>query len=395
MKMSLLVSLLCLILPIENVSAQSDTVAITQLSGSAYNRGLQHGSRLKDQIAAVFSKWKTTIRRNTNQHPDTVLSSFLRATRFIAATQKYAPQLLEEVKGIADGAGQPFNDVFAFQLVDEFWVYLDELRHTGGHHCSGMGVASTPKHPAYIAQNIDLENYMQGYQALLHIAATQSEPEQYIVTCAGLVALGGINEKGIALCMNSLMELKGSEDGLPVAFMVRCVLEKQTGNEALEFLQRTKHAAGQNYIVGIADSVYDFEASANEVVRYIPSSGSNVVYHTNHALVNHDVKEWYSGYHKKVMAGDTQNGNSEIRFASLQQRLSKKTVSQEMIKETLRSKDDVMNPVCRVFKENGGGFTFCSVVYTLTGKVCVQLTNGSPDQSQYKAYFFRAVPVKN
>ena len=40
---------------------------------------------------------------------------------------------------------------------------------------------------------------MNGYQILLHIASTQSEPEQYILSCAGLIALNGVNDKSIAL----------------------------------------------------------------------------------------------------------------------------------------------------------------------------------------------------
>jgi len=115
------------------------------------------------------------------------------------------------------------------------------------------------------------------------------------------------------------------------------------------------------------------------------------VYHTNHALANHDVKDWYKKYHQQVLADSTKNGNSEVRFASLNQRLNKQAsdISTDIIKTTLRSKDDLMNPVCRVYEEKGGGFTFSSVIYTLGGKRSVQLTYGSPDQSEYKEYFFK------
>ena len=110
-------------------------------------------------------------------------------------------------------------------MVDEFWVYLDRLNNIQKHHCSAIGVAAAASHPAYVSQNMDLESYMNGYQILLHIAATDTEPEQYILSCAGLIALNGLNEKSIGLCMNTLMELAASTDGLPVACIVRGVLD--------------------------------------------------------------------------------------------------------------------------------------------------------------------------
>ncbi len=298
--------------------------------------------------------------------------------------------MLEEINGIAKGSGQSFKDVFAFQLVDEFWIYLDKQFNAKNHHCSGMGVAATKNHPAYIAQNTDLESYMNGYQVLFRIPATKKEPEQYILSCAGLVALNGMNEHGIGVCVNTLMELQASTDGLPVAFILRELLKRNSGKEALTFLQTVKHASGQNYIIGIADSVYDFEASASQVVRYIPEGrDQTVVYHTNHALVNHDVKEWFQRYHQRVLAGETRNWNSEARFTALESRLSisAEEISADVIKNTLRSKDDERNPVCRPYRQ-GAGFTFSSVVFTLGRTKSVQLTYGSPDQSEYQEYFF-------
>ncbi len=350
--------------------------------------GFQHGTEMKNEIAIIFKKWKENMR---SANPDSLIGDFLASTNFEPAIKKHTAFILDELKGIAKGSGQTYTDVFAFQLLDEFWVYLDTKRNEGPHHCSGMGAAATADRPAYIAQNMDVENYMQGGQVLLHIPATKNEPEQYILTCAGLVALNGMNSSGIGMCMNTIMELKGSVDGLPVAFIIRGVLNQQKGKDAVEFLQKVKHASGQNYILGIADSVYDFEASATKVVRFIPTGGNgSLVYHTNHALANDDVKPWYKKLFERNIAGLNSNDNSVIRMASLQERLAREAdvISPDLIKTVLRSKDDQYNPVCRVYRERGFGFTFSSILFTLTGKRSVQLTYGSPDQSEYEEFFF-------
>jgi predicted choloylglycine hydrolase len=381
-------------LPAQTVSSETilkkTDVPVIKLDGNPYDRGLQHGRQLQVEIKEVFSKWKANIRHAIKGDPDSVLTAFLRATDFERSTKKFAPELWEEVKGIAAGSGQSFNDVFAFQLVDEFWVYLDSVFNLKNHHCSSLGVAATLNHPAYLAQNTDLEGYMHGYQVLLHIGATKTEPEQYIVSCAGLVALNGLNDRGIGICVNTLMELKASTDGLPVAFIIRKILNTVNGTDALSFLKTVNHASGQNYILGIVDSVYDFEASSGQVVRFIPKVGNgSVVYHTNHALVNHEVKDWYQRYHQRVLAGETRTQNSESRFSSLESRLAidSEEISVEIIKNTLRAKDDKLNPVCRPYRQ-GAGFTFSSVVFTLGGTKSVQLTYGSPDKAEYREYFF-------
>ena len=367
-------------------------VPVIELTGNGYQRGLQHGKALKNEIAEVFKKWKENIQRNTKQNADSVIIQFYNATNFVPAIKKWTPEIYDELKGISQSSGQSFKDVLCFQLVDEFWVYIDKLQNTQNHHCSGIGVAATNSHPAYIAQNMDLESYMNGYQILLHIASNHNEPEQYILSCAGLVALNGLNSKSIGVCVNTLMELKASSDGLPVACVIRGILSKQNGESALKFVQTIKHASGQNYIIGTGDSVYDFEASADKVVRFLPNTDNySLVYHTNHAIANDNIKPWYEESHKQILSGESKNDNSVIRFTSLKHRLnlSASNISDNVIKETLRSKDDLLHPICRAYKNGDPVFTFSSVVLTLGKSPSIQLTNASPDQSEYILHTFK------
>jgi isopenicillin-N N-acyltransferase like protein len=372
--------------------SESDVVPLVELSGYGYERGFQHGSKLKKEIAEVFEKWKMNIRSSVKGDPDSTLAVFLKATNFSPIIESTTPELLAEVRGIAEGSGQSFDDVFAFQLLDEFWVYLNKQANIENHHCSGMGVPATADRPAYLAQNMDLQTYMHNYQVILHFNKTDLEPEQYLLSCAGLIGLNGINAKGIGLCVNTLMDLQASDDGLPVAFVIRAVLGKQEGKDAIDLINQVKHASGQNYILGVKDSVYNFEASANQVVRFLPRPGeSSIVYHTNHAIVNHDVKEWFKKSHETFLKGESRNKNSEVRFTALEQRLNvaPDKITTDLIKEILRSKDNDKNPVCRVFNENSGAFTFSSVLFTLGGKLSAQFTYGSPDKSEYREYFFK------
>ncbi len=91
-----------------------------------------------------------------------------------------------------------------------------------------------------------------------------------------------------------------------------------------------------------------------------------------------------------MLAGETGEKNSEMRFASLTLRLDKPVndISIDVIKSTLRSRDSQKYPVSRNLREGVAIHTFSSVVFTLTGERSVQVTFGPPDQSEYQQHFF-------
>lgn len=356
-----------------------------KLSGSGYELGLEHGKLLKKEIGEIVTKMKqnasTTLKKDFND----IENEFYAYAYFDESIKKYTPELYEEIRGIAFGSDQTFKDIMILNLMDEFWVYINNIRN---HHCSGLGVPSINGSPSYIAQNMDIENYTNGYQTLIRLERTKNRPEQLILTHPGLIALNGMNETGIGACMNTLMQLKATATGLPVAFFVRYIVNSTDKDQLLKFMQTTRHASGQNYIIGIRGEIYDFEASANKVVRFDPKNNNGTVYHTNHPIVNDDMKPWFEKYNPNL-AEKQANTNSYIRLASVQNRISvAEKIDDQLIKETLQSKDDANNPVCRSFKTDGYGFTFASVIMTLTGNPFMEITAGSPDEFEYTTITF-------
>lgn len=353
----------------------SDTLVI-QLNGSGYERGLQHGQLLKDQVTSIVADWKANIAR-FGVDPEAVLDTFFQYAAFDEAIRTWAPDLYEEIGGIADGSGQAFRDIMVLNLLDEFWVFLDDRTL---HHCSGIGMPAMNGQDAYVAQNMDLEGYTDGYQVVFRLPATEDQPEQLILSHAGFIGLNGLNSSGVGLCVNTLMQLKASRTGLPVAFIIRKILSMENEEQILDFVQKVPHASGQNYIIGIRGKVYDYEASAGQVVRFDPGLANGAVYHTNHPVANKDLKSWYM---PDPEAGETEPDNSEIRFASLEKRINPLSgPSAETIKDALRSKDDPRFPVCRNMDERGG--TFASVVFTTSGQPRFEWTIGSPDKDEYR-----------
>lgn len=385
MKVKSLIVLLALLcagtLPIQGQSSQRALKQIT-LSGRGYELGLQHGQKLKKEISEIVNLWKQSTTRALRKDSDIVLEEFFAYAKFTETIKKLTPELYHEVRGIANGSDQNFNDIMVLNLLDEFWVFIENPEN---HHCSDVGVPSVNGSPSYIAQNMDIETYTDGYQTLIRLEADGDSPEQLILTHPGLIALNGMNQNGVGVCVNTIMQLKASSDGLPVAFMIRRIIDSADKQDILSFVQNSKHASGQNYIIGIRGEVYDFEASSNKVVRYKPQNENGTVYHTNHPIVNDDIKP----RHERYAPNQAQNrlplsSNSYLRLDALKKRMnSTSLVTDELIKKTLRSKDDPNNPVCVNRREGRFGFTFASVIMTLTGKPYLQITAGPGDESEY------------
>ena len=245
-------------------------------------------------ILQAIEAWKASLRKSSGTEPDRYIDEFLADTNFVAAVKSWAPNLLEEVNGLGEGAGVDSKVIFAYQCTDEDYWYRAFEKRFGAEslhdrsHCSVIGCFDTNGAPPLLGQNMDIPNFYDGFQILMHIKDRSSSVESYVFTVAGLLELCGLNNQPIGICCNTLPDLNHARDGLPVTFIVRRILESSTLDEAKNFIEKIKHASGQSYMVADAHKVVDFECSGNKVCQFTPHEGAHRLYHTNHALLNDD-----------------------------------------------------------------------------------------------------------
>ena len=270
-----------------NVAAQQaeKSLRIVDLHGTPYERGLQHGKELQREIGEMVRMFEADLPKVTGEQASTFVPRFLAATSYDAAVRRLTPGLLDEVRGIADGSGQSFATMFAYQLIDELWAQTRSLKQ---EKCTSLGLAKTGEQPTIVAQNLDIPTWMQTYPTLLRIHHCDSDLQSLVVTLPGLIGAMGMNNGKVAVAVNTILQLAPCRDGLPVAFVVRGILEQRDDAAAREFLLRVKHASGQAYTIGGAENVTCHEASAHQVTRFLPKTGAERVWHTNHPVANTD-----------------------------------------------------------------------------------------------------------
>ncbi len=353
-------------------------IATTRVSGEPRARGRAYGELLAAQVRAHIAAWLLSLERAGLGDPRGYIGDMLRETDFTTAIRQYAPDLLEEVAGIAQGAEVEPDLVYALQLMDEEWFHRGRRGSAARlEKCSSVAIVADGG-PTWIGQNMDLGAYTDGYQALLGVEAHGDTPGVLVFTTAGMIGLMGVNDAGVGVCVNSLPQLPAAPEGVPVAFVIRRLLQTRSVSEAAALVQRMPHATNQHYVIAEPGAVRSFEASATGVVEYRAPDPSRVL-HTNHPL----------GERQGEPEAPEERTNSVARLTSLVNRLGDGCPGIEDIQAALSSRDDPQNPVCRIPDGEAGriGFTTGSMISALDHReIDSWVSPGPPSERGYTRF---------
>ncbi|MCA1752683.1 MAG: C45 family autoproteolytic acyltransferase/hydrolase [Cryomorphaceae bacterium] len=351
-----------------------------ELYGKPYARGLAHGRLLKDDIKAVTDSLLLDIERTAGGDPRDFITRFLAETDFVTAIKTHTPELLEEIKGIADGSGIDHDIIMMHQLGDEFFFNSEYIF---AHKCSSIGINKTDNHPAIAAQNMDIPHYFHGYQTVMHITESDGR-ESIVLTIPGHIGITGMSSAPVSINCNILMQLDYARKGLPVSFIVRGVLKQNSYEEARDFLHRIPHASAQNYLIGGEEQVGSFECSATAITEFRPFAEAPFTYHTNHPLTNESFSVRYYEILEEHGVSLEEAMTFCQRLPSFQQRFDSTTTDFGIaeIMEVLSSRDhegvDVLS----------NSLTYASVVYELSANPVFHIAPGKPHETAYEELVF-------
>lgn len=366
---------------------------VIELEGSPHQRGLIHGESLKSNIAEVVEHWLSDLGNygskqsgTTQWDIDTYLDGLVADTQYLQTIEQTTPHLLEELQGIAEASGQPFKHILGLNLMDEEWVYgLRQSLSKPTHKCTAFATPHQANGVSYAGQNMDICSWSEGHQVLFRHKETEGKPEALIFAIAGSIGLIGLNASGLGVTCNTLSQLEFATDGLPVAFIVRLLMEQHDIDAAAALLKNLRHASGQNYILSSSGRALCFECSGTGVTAYAPGSLEGRLFHTNHPLISTDMSEL------KALA-NTPTTNSQARLNSITQRLGnvEDLVTLENIKAALSAHDNPSHPVSRKTNKTGSsiGYTAGSVIYEFSPQLKLHLASGPPCETDYKPFNF-------
>lgn len=237
---------------------------LIEAAGSHYDIGFTVGKEAKEQIDRSIAGYRKALQAEGWEGPWEVPEGCL------AASREVYPRFVEELRGMADGSGASFSDLFFLNALEEAF----DLKNIQA--CSAIGLAAPEG--VWLGHNEDW--YSDDTGSVIVISARPvGKPAFLSITAAPFLAAVGMNEAGLAQGVNSVSS-KDCRVGVPRMFSARAVLEAESIEEARMKAQSPERAGGYNHLlVHAGREIGCLETTATEA-EYIP--GVNITYHTNH-----------------------------------------------------------------------------------------------------------------
>jgi len=247
-----------------------------RLKGSPHEIGRQHGaefaSRIHDNIKIYFRNFS----HYASLDADAV---FARAKGFIPIIESFDRELMDEIRGIADGAKARLEDVVAINARTEM-MFKEGVKLMHGE-CTSLAATSesTTNHHTMIGQNWDWMPQIQKNCVLLEIEQA-SKPDVITFTEAGVVGKIGMNSDGIGLCCNLLVGAQ-TVPGVPFHLLCRGILNSSSMGDAVGVIFGNQSGACGNFLIGHGDGeAIDLENTPKGGDYLYGRTG--VMSHTNH-----------------------------------------------------------------------------------------------------------------
>lgn len=270
---------------------------LIEVSGSARERGRQHGQKARARIersianyARLFAycgiDWAGAQRLGAGYRD------------IIGALD---PALLEEIEGIAAGAGRRVDEILALNARTEILPpsYPGEPHPERQVICAAnvkqgvpdwgecTAVAVKPARSAsgatLLAQNWDWLGAQRAALVLLRVHDAEGAA-CLTLTEAGMLAKIGLNRQGFGVCLNILRSADdGARPGVPVHALLRALLERASVAEAIAFASGLSFGASSNVLCADASgdtAALEFSPRGLEIVR----GADAALCHTNHFL---------------------------------------------------------------------------------------------------------------
>ncbi|MFM1653440.1 C45 family autoproteolytic acyltransferase/hydrolase [Brevibacillus sp. B_LB10_24] len=252
---------------------------ILHLQGDAKEIGRQHGEQGKDEIIKNLEIYERLFYGFQGINWRTARE---RAKVHLPAIEAFDAALLEEMQGVAEGAGIDLEDVLALNARSELALAGDApIVFPDG--CTSIGTASPLTSDTIIGQNWDWKAELKESLLMVKIKR-EKKPDIFMVTEGGIIGKIGCNEHSLGVCLNALMTDKKTS-GVPIHLGLRSILDSSSLHEAMAKVQEGQMASSANFLIGYSEGKHKGMALHVEVSPFgIGISNEDACYgvHTNH-----------------------------------------------------------------------------------------------------------------
>lgn len=354
-----------------------------EISGSPQERGLTIGESFRNEINEIIANFSEAILLHCQGRKQTITRYWWRewALRSLPYITAYSPDLVEEIKAIAQASNVVLEDILCLNAFLDIWDWVTpdifRGRYGRAYGCTTFGISGLANlQGPIIGQNFDLEALFQKGALLLQID-DGDDNQSLVFTIAGIVGCAGMNNKGLAVVINNLTA-RDAQAGVPYPFIIRRMLSSANLGEAIDSIVGAQRTSGMNYLLANkCGSVISLETSAVNYV--VTNSHKDPICHANHFL------------HHRLIPQEARSivdrGHSIYRQYRMEYLLNAvDNYGQQNLFEVLNDHENHPIGICRHDEpEDTCGKTIASMVF-LPKQQNAFLAYGNPCESEFKEF---------
>jgi len=348
--------------------------------GSPGDIGFAHGRAAAGQIRfnlQFYRKWLSL----SGKVPGNTIAEI--ASRFKSPLEKHFPHFVEEMEGIARGAGLNLNDILLINARTDIMALVDrEHLRAKIPGCTSLALVDfrQDQPTVVLGQNWDWDTSMKDSPVILRIHP-QGRPACTTLTEAGMLAKIGMNSKRLGVCLNFLShESDGDPDdiGIPIHCLLRGVLECASIDEITAMLFAVPRCASANFMIARQTPkgavVMDFEITPHNFSVLFPEKGSLI--HTNHFLS----PEWVPGC--TIGRGPSTTGRLTTARKIVKINKNREISGAGLMKKVLTSRSNLPYPISRKGNPDPDSTTLAGVIMDLS-RNRILITGGPPHENPW------------
>lgn len=346
------------------------------VEGSYGEMGVAYGHRMAELIHRNMEDYQRRF-RDVAGLTDAQVREW--GNRYRAVAHSYNPAIADMLTGMAEGAGQAAERIFALNARTEI-LYGSTAGDNGCTSAAVLPFRTADQH-VLLGQNWDWHPEQKDLTFLL---ATRDEDGFTVLTLteAGMVAKTGLNSAGIGVCANLLVSDRDrGGEGVPYHLLLRGVLQSTTMADANRAaLAHTRISSGNLLIADAGGEAIDLEVTPGDFGYLLPLNG--LITHSNHFLSN-------------VPVGDLRKGMSALTLLRperarhlLEPKLADGAVTAKDLRAVFRDHYSFPNGICRHVDERDAVLDRICSVYSIVMDLTERrfsIAQHPPCENEYEA----------
>ena len=341
------------------------------IEGPPRTRGRAYGRSASERIvkcSEFYYSLFTRARQLSAPHGREVSRALVHecAGIFQAPIRDFAPNLYEEMQGIAEGAGVPFETILMLNCRTELFRYFSKGEV---QECTSAYFPTTK----ILGQTWDWDRALEDLVVVLVVRHNDGS-ELLTIAEPGMVGKIGFNSHGVGVCMNILAS-EQPLGGVPVHILARQSLESESLDAAVKLIRAAPRHTSATLL--LADDQGSSRLLEFDDEKIFEVCGVESIVHTNHYLSS-----------KKPGEAPMLRPSSHARFECASARVRELPAQSlpDML-SLLTDRSHPKFPVCREFGPVAGEVveygTVIGVAMDLQSRSC-HVSEGNPLRNAFK-----------